>query len=303
MIIDACPSIRYIAISYGEIMRLTFRTLTRTSSRRLTREVGRFVRETPGSQSLERGLLLLRAFRSGGSLLTNADLAERAGLPRPTVSRLTRSLVDSGFLAFDMRSRAYRLTAAFLSFARVFRDDVPALDLALPLMKSVAEGESINVGLAVADQFEMVYLESVRESRRGIFRRIVPGSRTPMELTSLGRSHLYTLDEAARQQILRHIVSKYTHGWDEVASQIEEAFTDLATKGYCVAAWQPGMVAIAAPLQAPDRTLYALNISFPSSAAEIDDAQVARYAPKLLRLAKDIAAVWEARERERLESA
>ncbi len=284
-------------------MRLTSSTRARTSSRRLTREVGRFVRETPGSQSLERGLLLLRAFRSGGSLLTNADLAERSGLPRPTVSRLTRSLVDSGFLAFDMENRAYRLTAVFLSLARVFRDDVPALDLALPLMKNVAEGESINVGLAVADHFEMVYLESVRESRRGIFRRIVPGSRTPMELTSLGRSHLFALDKAARQQVLEHIASKYTHGWPEVQSQIAQAFAALAAKGYCVAAWQPGMVAIAAPLQAPDRTPYSLNISFPSSAAEIDEAQVARYAPKLLRLAKDIAGAWHARERERLESA
>lgn len=282
---------------------MTSRARTTKSSRRLTREAGRFVRETPGSQSLERGLLLLRAFRLGRSSLTNADLAERSGLPRPTVSRLTRSLVDSGFLAFDMRSRGYRLTAVFLNLGRVFRDDVPALDLALPLMKAVAEGESINVGLAVADQFEMVYLESVRKSRRGVLRRIVPGSRTPMELTSLGRSYLYMLDEPTRRHTLQHIASKYTHGWAEVEAQIGEAFADLAAKGYCLAAWQPGMVAIAAPLQAPDRMRYALNISFPSAAAEPDEAQVARYAPKLLRLAKDIAAVWEARERERLESA
>lgn len=303
MIIDPGWSLRYIKISHPEIIPLTSRTRTRTSSRRLTREAGRFVRETPGSQSLERGLLLLRSFRSGGSSLTNADLAERSGLPRPTVSRLTRSLVDSGFLAFDLRSRAYRLTAVFLNLARVFRDDVPALDLALPLMKDVAEGESINVGLAVPDQFEMVYLESVRKSRRGVLRRIVPGSRTPMELTSLGRSYLYTLDAPTRQHTLQHLASKYTHGWAEVEAQIDAAFADLAAKGYCVAIWQPGMVAIAAPLQTPDRTPYALNISFPSSAAEIDDAQVARYAPKLLRLAGDIAAVWQARERERLESA
>ena len=64
-----------------------------------------------------------------------------------------------------------------------------------------------------------------------------------------------------------------------------------------MAAWQPGMVSIAAPLTAPDRTIYSLNISFPSSDAEID-AQVARYAPKLLRLAKDIAGAWQAGERE-----
>lgn len=301
-IIDAQRSLRYIAISQCEINRSSRRLRARTkkSSRRLTRDTGRFVRETPGSRSLERGLMLLRAFRVGGSLLTNADLAERSGLPRPTVSRLARSLVDSGFLAYDMSSRAYRLTAVFLNLARVFRDDVPALDLALPLMKAVAEGESINVGLAVPDQYEMIYLESVRESRRGIFRRIVPGSRTPMEATSLGRSYLYTLETAARQKILRHIAAKYTHGWDEMQTQIDKAFAALASKGYCVAAWQHGMMAMATPLKAPDQSRYALNLSFPSTDAEANEAQVARYAPKLLQLAKDITRAWEARDRERL---
>jgi len=110
-----------------------------TSSRQRSRATGRFIRETPGSRSLERGLALLRAFRQGGPALTNADLAERVGLPRPTVSRLTRSLVDSGFLSFDFEQRAYRLTPVYLSLALVYRDDFPELDLALPAMRAVAE--------------------------------------------------------------------------------------------------------------------------------------------------------------------
>jgi len=304
MIIDPWRLIRYIQISHGEIVRLRnrpgLRARKKKSSRRLTRDSGRFVRETRGSRSLERGLMLLRAFRLGRSSLTNADLAERAGLPRPTVSRLARSLVDAGFLAYDIHGRVYRLTAVFLNLARVFRDDVPALDLALPLMKAVAEGESINVGLAVPDQYEMVYLESVRKSRRGVLRRIVPGSRTPMEATSLGRSYLYTLEKAARQKILRQIAARYTHGWDEMEAQIGEAFAALATQGYCVAAWQPGMVAMATPLIAPDQSRYALNLSFSSTDPEGNDALVARYAPKLLQLAKDITRAWELRDRERL---
>jgi len=278
-------------------------TPSRTSSRRFTHEAGRFVRETPGSQSLERGLLLLRAFRLGTTVLTNAELAERVGLPRPTVSRLTRSLVDSGFLAFDMNKRAYRLTAVFLSLACVFRNDVPVLDLALPFMKKVADGESINVGLAIDDKLEMVYLESVRKSRRGIFRRIFPGSRIPMELTSLGHAHLFALDQAVRRQVLERIASKYSQGWPRVETQIVQALTMLARKGYCVAEWQRGMVAIAAPLQGPNRMHYAVNISFPISEEEGADAQIARYAPMLVQLSKDITSAWQGLETERAEPA
>jgi len=121
-----------------------------------------------------------------------------------------------------------------------------------------------------------------------------------MEATSLGRSYLYTLEKAARQKILRQIAARYTHGWDEMEAQIGEAFAALATQGYCVAAWQPGMVAMATPLIAPDQSRYALNLSFSSTDPEGNDTLVARYAPKLLQLAKDITRAWELRDRERL---
>lgn len=72
------------------------------STRRLSRESGRFVRSTPGSRSLSRGLQLLRTFRNGIGALTNAEMADRTGLARLTVSRLTRTLVENGFLHYDI---------------------------------------------------------------------------------------------------------------------------------------------------------------------------------------------------------
>ncbi|MBE0593587.1 MAG: helix-turn-helix domain-containing protein [Burkholderiaceae bacterium] len=270
-----------------------------TSSRQRSRATGRFIRETPGSRSLERGLALLRAFRQGGPALTNADLAERVGLPRPTVSRLTRSLVDSGFLSFDFEQRAYRLTPVYLSLALVYRDDFPELDLALPAMRAVAEGEEINVGLAVPDQHDMVYLASVRRGRRGLFRRIVPGSRRPIETTSLGLCYLDALDASSRARLLGHIESKYPDTDTTVMARIARSRSELASLGYCLADWHDGMVAMATSLAAPDRSIYALNVSFSSPNPASTARQAARYGPMLLDLAKTISAAWLARAQER----
>lgn len=270
-----------------------------TSSRQRSRATGRFIRETPGSRSLERGLALLRAFRQGGPALTNADLAERVGLPRPTVSRLTRSLVDSGFLSFDFEQRAYRLTPVYLSLALVYRDDFPELDLALPAMRAVAEGEEINVGLAVPDQHDMVYLASVRRGRRGLFRRIVPGSRRPIETTSLGLCYLDALDTSSRARLLGHIESKYPDTDTTVMARIARSRSELASLGYCIADWHDGMVAMATSLAAPDRSIYALNVSFSSPNPASTARQAARYGPMLLDLAKTISAAWLARAQER----
>lgn len=263
------------------------------STRTLTRQSGQYTRQTPGSRSLERGLALLRAFRPGTSVLANAELAERTGLPRSTVSRLTRSLVESGFLAYDLQDRAYRLTPVFLSLARAFQNDAPALEVALPLMKSIAEGEKINVGIAVRDRHEMVYLSSVRESRDGIFRRIQSGTRTSIERTALGRAYLAGLDAHDRMAVMNDIALRHGQAWTALRKDIENAMADIARLGYCVTEW-PGMVSVAASVMAPDRVVYAVNISFACTDGEYT-GQVQRYAPMLLELTQRILLEWKAK--------
>ena len=61
---------------------------------------------SPANRSLERGVEILRAFRPGSELLGNAELADRTGLLRSTVSRLTQTLVGTGLLHLDARRRA-----------------------------------------------------------------------------------------------------------------------------------------------------------------------------------------------------
>jgi DNA-binding IclR family transcriptional regulator len=178
-----------------------------------------------------------------------------------------------------------------LTLAQAFRRELHVLSAALPLMRKVAEGEHINVGLAVPDQLEMVYLESVRESRRGIFRRISAGSRIPMELTSLGRAYLAGLAEADRQALLKRIAPRYGDGWPAVRREISRAIVDVARRGYCLALWQPGMMALASFLKGPDQAVYAINISFPTG--DHDSASsVKRYSHMLRGLVDDIQKRW-----------
>lgn len=91
------------------------------------------------NRSLERGLEILRAFRPGSEVLGNGELAERAGLARSTVSRLTQSLVEMGFLQYDAALRAYRLGVPVLSLAHAMRSGSTVLQQAAPLMRVARE--------------------------------------------------------------------------------------------------------------------------------------------------------------------
>lgn len=219
------------------------------------------------NRSLERGIDLLRAFRPGADLLGNGELAERTGLSKATVSRLAQTLVDSGMLEHDRRRRAYRLAAAVLSLAHAMRSGSPVLQIAGPLMRSEAEKRKINVGLAVADREEMVYLESVRYSRRVSWRNVVAGQRVPMELTSLGRAWLAAAGEAERERLMQQFCARRGATWPELQAELTAAITSVQQHGYCWASWQPQVVALAMPIVTMDHPVYVLNMSVTADAA------------------------------------
>ncbi|MFM1987656.1 MAG: hypothetical protein RJA99_613 [Pseudomonadota bacterium] len=258
------------------------------SSRRRTRETGVFVRDTPGVRALERGLLVLRAFRPGVASLTNVDIAERTGLPRATVSRLTSTLVDAGFLEFDFDAAAYRLGPPCLSLGLAVRQGSTVLQIALPLMREIADGLRINVGLAVADDGDVIYLDSVRKSRLGLFRHVVPGSRLPIAETALGRAWLGGLTEPARRAAMASLALRYGGRWPELSKDVIQSLAQLERDGYCGVSWTTGLVSIATPLRVPGQPVHAFNISFPSPDAGGAAGLERRYGPLLVRTAARI---------------
>lgn len=254
-----------------------------SSSRRRTRETGVFTRDTPGIRSLDRGLAILRAFRPGTGSLGNADIAQRTGLPRATVSRLTRTLVDAGFLVFDLQANAYRLGPPCLSLALSVRESSVVLQAALPLMREVAEGLRINVGLAVADAGEMIYLDSVRKSRMGLFRHVQSGSRLPIAETALGRAWLAGLPPTARRAELEVLAQRHGARWPALSREIARSITQVERAGYCAVSWQSGLVSIATPLVLPGHPVHAFNISYPAQADSHGNGPTGRrYASLLL---------------------
>lgn len=240
---------------------------------------------SPANRSLERGIEILRAFRPGSDLLGNGELADRTGLSRATVSRLTQTLVGAGLLQQEPARKGYRLAPAVLSLAHAMRSGSSVLQVAAPLMRALAQSRQINVGLAAADRDEMVYLESIRYSRRAAFRNVVSGQRVPMELTSLGRAFLAATSTSRRTALLGLFRKRRTGQWPSLAREIELAIASVHRAGYCAASWQAEVVALATPLPTTE-ACYALNISV-STAESIDQVADALAAP-LLELKRQI---------------
>ena len=217
--------------------------------------------KSPANRSLERGILVLRAFRQGSALLGNGEIAERTGLSPATVSRLAQTLVGTGFLVHDRAARAYRLGAPVLSLAHAMRTGSQVLQVAAPLMRTLAEKLRINVGMAVADGAEMVYLESIRYNRKVSLRSVVSGQRVPMELTSLGRAHLAVLAAPQREALMQQFQARRAAEWPQLQAEIDAAVAQVLAEGFCTASWQPEVVALATPLVVAGQGVYVVNAS------------------------------------------
>jgi DNA-binding IclR family transcriptional regulator len=222
---------------------------------------------SPLNRSLERGIAVLRAFRPGTELLGNGDIAERTGLPRASISRLTQTLTQAGWLEHDARQRAYRLAPPVLTLGHAMRSGSAVLRATTPPMTALARRRRINVGLAVRDGDEMVYLESVRFNAKSSQRSVVSGQRVPIELTALGRAWLAAAPQAECAALMAQWRAKRRRRWRQLEADIAEAAASVAAKGYCVASWQPQVVALATPLIVAQRPIHVLNVSVTTDAS------------------------------------
>jgi DNA-binding IclR family transcriptional regulator len=219
----------------------------------------------PLNRSLKRGIAILRAFRPGTELLGNSEIAERTGLPRASISRLTNTLTEAGWLEHDARERAYRLGAPVLTLGHAMRSGSAVLRTATPAMTALARRMHINVGLAVRDDEEMVYLESVRFNARGSQRSVVSGQRVPIELTALGRAWCAVAPDTERAALMAQWKRERRTRWRQLEREIADAAANVARRGYCVASWQPQVVALAKPLVFARMPIHVLNVSVTTS--------------------------------------
>ncbi|SFU84338.1 IclR family transcriptional regulator [Pseudoduganella namucuonensis] len=239
--------------------------------------------------ALARGLELLRCFGPGDRYLSNADLARRTGLPKPTVSRLTHTLTTLGYLNFSDVTSKYQLGAGVLALGYRMLSSLDMRTLAKPMMAELAEHAQASVSLGARDRLSMVYLETCR-STANVTLRLEVGSRIPLATTAMGKALLCVLPEAERGQLLDHVRERDPNNWPRVRAGVEQAFRDYQDHGFCVSAgeWQGDVHAVGVPIMGVDgEQPMSFNCGGPAFVLSrerlVDDL-----GPRLVRLVRDI---------------
>ncbi|BCS56033.1 IclR family transcriptional regulator [Geobacter sp. SVR] len=200
-------------------------------------------------RALERGLEVLRSFKPGDRFLGNQELAQRTGLPKPTISRLTHTLTRLGYLAYSEKFGKYHLDSAVLALGYSFLVNMDVRRIARPLMRDLAEYAQASVALGVQDRLSMLYIEAYRSSAT-VTLTLDVGSQIPIATTSMGRALLCALSDAEREAILDQVKTRNEGEWPRIKAGIDQSLQDYAERGFCLSLgdWKKDVHAVAAPL-------------------------------------------------------
>ena len=216
--------------------------------------------------ALARGLEVLRAFTPSEGLLGNGEIAERTGLPKPTVSRLTYTLTKLGYLAHVERLAKYQLAPAALALGYTALANIRIRQLARTHLQELADYASAVVALGTRDRLDLIYLELAR-SKHGAMLRLMQGSRLPIANTAMGRALIAGMPEAEQTWLLGYIKRQEGKNWPKVKASIERAIKDFETRGFTLSIgdWERDISAVGVPLVASDGSgVFAFNCGAPS---------------------------------------
>ncbi len=233
--------------------------------------------------ALKRGIAVLQCFGSGARSLSNGELSELTGVPKPTVTRLAATLVALGLLRQDPETEKYSLGAGVLSLAQAFLSGLDVRAHARPHMLKLAEAFGGSVLLAVREGLEMVVIEACRARAPVLTVRLDVGSRLPLASSALGRAYLGALEPTERSKLLEQI--------KPAGQAVETALREAAAHGYSTSLGElySEINSIAVAIALPGGERMALNcggpaFSFPERRLREE------VAPRLLAAARAIAA-------------
>lgn len=213
------------------------------------------------SMNLARGLEVLRAFTPATPLLGNREIADRTGLPKPTISRLTYTLTLLGFLTRDLALQKYRLGPGVLSLGHPLLASMEVRQLAKPLMEGLARNTGCTVNLGMRDRTSVVYVDSVRADKGNEHLPDI-GSTRPLLASAMGRALILASPPADRTAILNYIKVHDRAMFDTQRQAYEKDQKRFAAEGYCHAPgdWRREIHAVAVPVARPrGEALLAMN--------------------------------------------
>jgi DNA-binding IclR family transcriptional regulator len=225
------------------------------------------------SGTLAKGLMILQCFVRDPRAHANSEFAERLGIPRPTVSRLCRSLQSMGFLDHDERLDRYFIGPAAVALGYPYVINTPLLTHLRPELQSMADRFEGAVSIGVTMDLDVVYLETCTHEN-GTLKRPGVGAVRGIVETAMGRSWLSQLSMAERNRFLARARMERPDEYTRSTEGLKDSIAHYSKRGFSINMGDAGLgvlaVGVASDIRyGPRRLLF--NCAVPGYRAKPND--------------------------------
>lgn len=239
-------------------------------------------------QSVERGLLVLRAFSARAPMLTVAEVARQTGLTRATARRLLHTFAALGYMRTD--GKLFELTPKVLDLGYAYISSLKLPEIAQPYMEALSERVDESVSAAVLDGPDIVYVARV-PTRHIMSISLGLGSRLPACATSMGR---VLLAELSREELDRYLsattLERHTERTTTDPAALRRELAEVRRVGYAIndRELEDSLRSVAVALRdRRGRAVAALNIGTPAGRVSMKDLR-SKFVPALVATAREI---------------
>lgn len=214
--------------------------------------LSRFGADRRFAQSLARGLSVLRVFKPGDGPLGNQELAKRTGLSKATVSRLTFTLAQLGYLHHVAAHEKYRLGSGVVALGNVANAGLPFIESAAEAMQKLADDLGSLVAIAVPDGPNMLMTHGWRpNSSPSIWLRL--GTEIPIKQSAVGLAYLASVGTRELHHLVGNVLASTAEERQSTYAAVEDAKFSLKLNGFVTSfgRWTPKLYAAAVPFGSP----------------------------------------------------
>lgn len=217
--------------------------------------------------ALARGLQVLQCFRPQDRWLPHRELVLRTGLPEATVSRLSFTLVQLGYLRHRPAAGEYALSAAVLALGFSMSSTFDIARAARPIMQDLADRAQAAVSLGTRHHLSMIYVAHCRSTAH-LTLGLDVGTRIPIATTAMGRAVLCSAPDPDRERLSRELQAVDPQRWPAVQEGLAASAALYLERGFVdsISAWEADIAAIGVPVDiGAGKEFFALTIGGPAS--------------------------------------
>ena len=253
---------------------------------------------TKTNQSIEKALQIIEILASQRGYMRLQDISAQADIPAPTAMRLLTALANYNYVTQSEETHKYSLTLKFAQIGSMVKSQFSISEVARPYLVDLARRCGESVCLAIEQDMEVLYIDSVDgpDSMLRTMQRI--GKRAPLYSTGVGKLLLLNFEP---KEIDRYVaktgLKALTKNTITTKEGLLRKLQEIRARNYAEddEECELGARCVAAPIRDyTGRVIAAASISGPT--IRMTKAKIESFAKEVILTANKISKVFAAEE-------